>query len=395
MIVFFIATFLIWFIAFAWTGRTLSVLRNLPKIPNLLDDKYAVSLPEDKQPFVSVIVPARNEAQAIEQTLRSLLAQQGVSVEVLAINDRSTDGTGEIMDRVAAEKCAPGKSIRVLHVEDLPEGWMGKTHAMALAARHASAPWFLFTDGDILFREDCLRRALNYAETETDHLVLFPTLISKSFGERMMLSAIQVLTMLAWRLWKVAEPKSRESIGAGAFNLIRSDVYRRVGGFESLRMEVLEDLRLGYEVKHQGFRQRMAFGRDLARVHWATGALGIGRNLTKNVFAVFHFKPWMLLGACLAIAVFCLMPVAGLFGPWAIRIGSLVTWSAAFLLFSYSARKFTGISSAYLVVFPVAACLLIYMIMRSMVVTLACGGVVWRGTFYPLDALRRQAGPLR
>jgi GT2 family glycosyltransferase len=389
------ATLLIWLIALAWMGRTLSVIRNLPKIPNLLDEKYAVASPTEAQPFVSVIVPARNEAEAIEQTLRSLLGQRGVSVEVITIDDRSTDGTGEIMDRVAAEPCAPGKSIRVLHVEQLPEGWMGKTHAMALAARQASAPWVLFTDGDVVFREDCLQRVIQYAGGETDHVVLFPTLISKSFGERMMLSAIQVLTMLAWRLWKVSEPKSKESIGAGAFNLVRSDVYRRIGGFESLRMEVLEDLRLGYEVKHQGFRQRMVFGRDLIRIHWAKGALGIGRNLTKNIFAVFHFKPFMLLGACLAMAVFCLMPLLGLFGPWTMRTGSLLMCCAAFLLFFYSGRKFTGISSAYLVVFPVAACLLMYMMLRSMVVTLASGGVTWRGTFYPLAELRRQAGPLR
>jgi glycosyltransferase involved in cell wall biosynthesis len=343
-----------------------------------------------------VIVPARNEAQAIEETLRSLMAQQGLSVEILAVNDRSTDGTGEIMERVAAEGRAQGKSIGVIHIDELPPGWMGKTHAMALAARQATCPWLLFTDGDIFFHEDCLRRAMQYAENETDHLALFPTMISKSFGEGMMLTAIQVISFLVWRFWRIADPKSlRDSVGIGAFNLVRSDVYRRIGGFEALRMEVLEDLRLGYEMKRHGFRQRIAFGRDLARVHWAAGTLGIAHNLAKNFFAVFRFRPLVLLAASVGLAIFGLTPVAALFGPWAVRLGGILAFAAGWLLFRYSQKKITGISSGYFLVFPAAACLLVYSMLRSMVLNLAKGGVVWRGTFYPLAELRRQAGPLR
>jgi cellulose synthase/poly-beta-1,6-N-acetylglucosamine synthase-like glycosyltransferase len=389
-------TLLIWCIAFVWMWRTLAVLRNLPKLPNLLDEQYAGSLRTTANPLITVIVPAKNEAQAIEQTLRSLLAQRGVSLEILAVNDRSTDATGEIMERVAAEGRAQGKSIGVIHIEELPPGWMGKTHAMALAARQATAPWLLFTDGDIFFAEDCLRRAMQYADTEADHVALFPTLICKSFGERMMLSAIQVLSFLTWRFWKIADPKNaRESIGIGAFNLVRSDVYRRVGGFESLRMEVLEDLRLGFEIKHQGFRQRIVFGRNLARVHWAAGSVGIAHNLTKNIFAVFRFKPILLLGACVGLLIFCLAPLVGLFGPVAMCLGSLLSYIAGWMLFRYCGRKFSGISSGYLLVFPIAACLIVYSMLRSMVFTLARGGVTWRGTFYPLAELRRHAGRLR
>lgn len=389
-----------WLITFLWIWRTQAALRNLPKLPDLLNEKYAAPLQIGAQPLVSVIVPARNEAQAIEQTLRSLLAQEGISIEILAVNDRSTDGTGAIMDRVAAEGRAPekhiqGKSIRVIHIDELPAGWMGKTHAMALAARQASAPWLLFTDGDVLFRGDCLRRALNYAGREADHLVLFPTLIMKSFGERMMLSAIHVLSLISWRPWKVADATRRDSIGIGAFNLVRSEVYRGIGGFEALRMEVLEDLRFGHEIKHQGFRQRIVLGRDLASVYWAAGALGIVRNLTKNIFAVFRFKPLMLLGACVALSAFCLGPLLGLLGPLPVRIAGLIAIVCMLALYRYSERRSTDIRAAYIVVFPVAACMLVYALLRSMVVTLARGGVVWRGTFYPLAELRKQAGPLR
>ena len=389
------AVILNWVIAFLWVWRARIALRNLPTLPNLLEETYATPLPQEGQPLISVIVPARDEAQAIEQTLRSLLAQQGISIEILAINDRSTDETGPIMDRVAAEARAQGRRISVIHITDLPEGWMGKTHAMALAARQACAPWLLFTDGDILFREDCLCRALAYASKEADHLVLFSTLILKSFGERMMLSAIQVLSIITWRPWKIADRQSRECIGIGAFNLTRSEVYRSIGGFEAQRMEVLEDLRLGYDIKQHGFRQRIVFGRDLIRVHWAEGAVGIVRNLTKNIFAVFRFKPLALLGACVGLMLFGLLPIVGLLGSWMMCAASLLALGSAVELYRYLERKITGIPVAYVLVFPLAVCFILYGLLRSMLVTLARGGVVWRGTFYPLPELRKHAGPLR
>ncbi|HEX3435924.1 MAG TPA: glycosyltransferase family 2 protein [Pseudacidobacterium sp.] len=384
-------TVIAWIIAFLWIWRATVLLGNLPKLPDLLLQAEA-TVPATK-PFVSVIVPACNEEKAIEQTLRSLLAQEGVTVEILAVNDRSTDSTGSIMERVAAE--ASNNNLRVIHVKELPAGWMGKIHAMALAARQASAPWLLFTDADVVFREDCLRRALHYAGSEADHFVLSPTLILKTFGERMMLAAIQALTFITWRPWKIADPESRDSIGIGAFNLIRSDVYRSIGGFESLRLEVLEDLRFGHLVKQSGYRQRFVLGRDLIRIHWAAGAIGIVRNLTKNVFAIFRFKPWQLSGAGLGLGLFCLVPVIAIFGSWSARVPALIALAFAAAVYGYIGRKLTGVSVTYVLTLPVAACFIMYALFRSMLVTLVRGGVVWRGTFYPLADLRKHAGPLR
>lgn len=382
-----------WLIALLWTWRTTVARRNLPKLPDLLKENNSAE--QTPQPQITVIVPARNEEQDIEQTLFSLLAQKRVSIEILAVNDRSSDKTGEIMDRIAAEGRAQNKSISIIHIKELPAGWMGKTHAMALAARQAAAPWLLFTDGDILFREDCLRRAITFAERETDHLILFPSLILKTAGEHMMLSAFQVLSFLATRPWKTSDPKSRESLGIGAFNLIRTDVYRCIGGFEGHRMEVLEDIKLGHQVKRHGFRQHVVLGRGLIQVHWASGTLGIVRNLTKNIFAVFRFQPAILLVACIAIAAFCLMPFCGLFGPWQMLTASILALGSALEIYRYCERRINGIPTAYFLLLPVAACIIVYMLLRSMIVTLVRGGVVWRGTFYPLSELRKHAGPLR
>ena len=262
-----------WLIALVWTERVLSVARNLPGVPNLLDQPNAPApCPLHPAPCITVIVPARNEAAAIEATLRSLLAQT-IPLEILAVDDRSTDGTGVLMDRIAAETPPAGKYLSVIHIDALPAGWLGKPHAMALAARQAATPWLLFTDGDIVFREDTLERALRYAQDAADHLVLLPTLILNTAGESMMAAIFQSLTLLAWRPWKIADPRARrESIGMGAFNLVRSDVYRAVGGFEAAPLEVLEDLRLGYAIKRSGYPATL---RSRSRTH--PGALGARR----------------------------------------------------------------------------------------------------------------------
>ena len=382
-----------WAVALLWLVSTLVALKKLPEIPDILDPQYGQ--PQAESPWLAVIVPAKNEAADIEATLHDLLALEGVRAEIFAVDDRSTDETGAIMDRIAEEAAVQGKKLTVLHITELPNGWMGKTHAMAVAARQTTAPWLLFTDGDIRFAKDTLLRAMNFAQSEqADHIVIFPTLILKGFGERAMIAFFQGVSALFSRFWRIPIEGTRESLGVGAFNLIRSDVYRKLGGFETLRMEVLEDLRLGFEVKRQGYRQRVAFGRDLVRVRWVVGAFGMVRNITKNMFAVFRFRIPVTLGACAGMAVFCLSPFAALIGNWWMRGATAVVMAMLFLLYRYY-RQFTGISVWYALTFPFASLLVLYAVVRSMVLTLAQGGVRWRGTLYPLAELRKFSGPLR
>lgn len=409
-VLYWIALVLAWLIALAWTRVTLTALRNLPRIPSLLDPSISARLNSAQPsaaeapptsnlspvPSLTVIVPARNEGAAIEATIRSLLAQT-IPLEIIAVDDRSTDATGSILDRIAAEPLPPARFLTVLHVTELPAGWMGKTHAMALAARQAATPWLLFTDADILFAPDVLERALLFADdTAADHLALNLTLILKTAGERFMTTVIQCFTLFTFRPWKIADPAAkRDSVGVGGFNLIRAQVYRDIGGFESLRLEVVEDLRLGYEVKNRGYRQRIAFGRDLIRVHWASGALGMAHNLTKNFFAVFRFRPAPLLAFVIGFVLLICMPFGALFAPWSIRAAGLVALLMILLGHSYSARRFTGIPLFYVLTLPAGALMLVWAMLRSMILTLHRGGVVWRGTFYPLDELRRRSGPIR
>jgi len=381
-----------WTIVLLWTARILSALRNLPCIPNLLDPRYEQPIPTQATPLITVVVPACNEEANIEATLRSLLAVESVQIEILAIDDRSTDSTGAIMDRIAAESQS---RLSVIHITDLPLGWMGKTHAMAVAARQATTPWLLFTDADIVFSSDSLHRVLNLAQTErADHVVLFPSMILETFGETMMVAIFQLFGTLGSPPWRVSDPRSRDSIGIGAFNFVRSEVYRAIGGFESLRMQVVEDLRLGFEIKRAGYRQRVAFGRDLIRLRWAEGTLHFIRNVTKNFFAVFRFRALPALIACAVLIPFCLGPFVALAGPLQFRIPAALLLLVLFFLYRFF-HRYNRVPSAYFLTFPIAAAVLIYALFRSVLVTLLRGGIRWRGTFYPISELRKNSGPLR
>lgn len=381
-----------WFVAFCWVWRTVAAAWGLPRISDLLLPGADV-VPEGN-PTLTVIVPARNEAPYILSCLGSLIAQD-YDVDIIAVDDRSTDVTGQIMDSLAG---GHGGKLSVLHVVDLPEGWLGKTHALALAARQAAVltqpDFLLFTDADVVFRPDALRRALAEVQRSgADHFVLMPTALVRRWDEAILLGAFQVLGMWAVRPWRVADTRAlRDAVGVGAFNLMRRSAYEELGGFEGQRMDIVEDLALARRVKQAGLRQRIAFGRGLVSVHWAAGASGILGVMTKNLFAIFRFQVVLVLGACGWLIVFCVMPVFGLmYGPT--RIPAAITllcvvW--AFRLYG----KHSGIRTWNAVFFPVGAVLFVFGLLRSMIVTLVQGGVRWRGTFYSLAELRRLSAPL-
>ncbi len=368
--------------------RRVPDLTRQPLVP-LAHDSFESPLPD-----ITVVVPACNEQAAIVQTLRSLLASESVCAQVIAVNDRSVDQTGVLMENVAREVSARKTlhTLTVLHVVELPAGWLGKPHALAQAAGLAKAEWILFTDGDVLFDPTALARSLAYAQAErADHVVLMPEWITGSAGEAAMHGALQALSTWTLRPWRVANPRARDFLGVGAFNLLRRDVYEALGGFSSLRMEVLEDLRLGWLVKRSGYRQRVVFGPGLASVRWAEGAWGVVRNLEKNLFALYRYRLIVAAVACAGLILQIVWPLAALLvGGWA-RPAALVWYASVFGIFVVS-RRLTGVSPRYAVLYPLAVTLFLFAHLRSIGLTILRGGVFWRGTFYSLKDLRANAG---
>jgi len=377
-------------LAVAWFSRIVDAALGMPRIADVARPEWDCRpVVEGRTPRVSIIVPARNEEDTIEQPLRQLLALDYDNYEVIAVNDRSTDRTGEIMNRVATSDEAHGL-LRVVHVAELPSGWLGKTHAMWTAAKQATGDWLLFTDADVLFKPDAVRRAIAYAEAEpADHVVLFPQMIMKRPGEKMMIAFFQTLFVFGHRPWKVADPRTKDHIGVGAFNLIRRSVYEAIGTYQALRMEVLDDMKMGKVIKNAGYAQRNVFGDDLISIHWANGALGIVRNLTKNFFAVLSFQWLRVVVSCIGLAFLNLMPFLGIFlaHGWA-RLPYGLALLSMFLIYAGMSSK-SAIPPYYILLHPVSTTLFLYTLLRSMFVTLSRGGVTWRGTFYPLDELRK------
>jgi glycosyltransferase involved in cell wall biosynthesis len=385
-------------LALAWFSRIADAALGMPSVADVSRpdwDRNPV-LPSGN-PCVSVIVPARNEEETIEQALRTLLALDYDNYEVIAVNDRSSDRTGEIMERVsqnphpvAQNATRMGHPLRVIHHTELPPGWLGKTHAMWTAANQASGDWLLFTDADVMFKPDSVRRALAYAEAEpADHVVLFPRMIMKRPGEYMMIAFFQTMFMFGHRPWKVADPSTDDHMGVGAFNLVRRRVYDAVGTYEALRMEVLDDMKLGKVVKKAGFAQRNVFGGDLISIRWGHGAFGIVNNLTKNFFAVLSFQSWRTLLSAFGLAFINLGPFLGLWLahgwarlPFAVALGSLLM-----IYIGMSWRS--SVPPYYFLLHPVSTAMFIYTLLRSMFLTLWNDGIVWRGTKYRLEDLRK------
>lgn len=390
----FLFAVLAWGMAALWLARILPALRMLPGVPDLFRPETLPTAPAAALPSLTVIVPAKDEAAAIEACLRSLLASDYPDLTVIAVDDRSTDGTGAVMDRIAAET-SHRAALQVMHITDLPAGWLGKPHAMAQAAANASSQWVLFTDADVLFAPATLRRTMEFAvASAADHCVLYPTLILRHWTERALTAFFQSVSVLAGQPWKIPDPQAKRAyIGVGAFNLIRRPAYESLGGFAALRMEVLEDMRLGYRVKQAGYAQRVLFGKDCIRIRWAESAAGMLNNLSKNLFSVFRFRPLMVIAASLGCLLVCLVPYAALFVSGTARWAGIAV-VLALILINLQYRRQTGISPLYALLLPLAAVAFAATLLRSMALVLRRGGVLWRGTLYPLKELRRNAGPL-
>ncbi|MFY9947989.1 MAG: glycosyltransferase family 2 protein [Candidatus Sulfotelmatobacter sp.] len=377
-------------LALAWLSRIVDAALGMPSVANIAQLQWNRNpVSPSGNPRVSIIVPARNEESDIEQTLTLLLGLDYDNYEVIAVNDRSTDRTGDIMEEVAASAGTQGR-LRVIQHKELPPGWLGKAHAMWTATNEATCDWLLFTDADVLFKPDSVRRALAYAEAErADHVVLFPQMIMKTPGEYMMIAFFQTMFVFGHRPWKVADPKSRDHMGVGAFNLIRRSAYESIGTYERLRMEVLDDMKLGKLVKNAGFAQRNVFGGDLISIRWANGAMGVVNNLTKNFFAVLSFQWPRTLISAFGLAFLNLMPFLGVWFahgwerlPYAVALGSMFS-----IYVGMSWRS--GVPAYYFLLHPVSTVLFIYTLLRSMFLTLWNDGIIWRGTMYPLEELRK------
>src|SRR5581483_9986381 len=267
-------------------------------------------------PSLAVAFAARDEEADVGRAARSMLALDYPNLRVVAVDDRSTDATGAILDALAAED---GRLV-VVHVRELPPGWLGKCHALQAAADAVGdgADWLLFTDADVVFAPDALRRAVAFALSErADHVTVAPGIPTEGPGERLFLVMfLSALTVHAAG-WRIEDDESRPSMGIGAFTLVRAEVFRAIGGFRRLALSVDDDVQLGRAIKWAGYRSRIILGAEAVRVRWQVGLGGMIRGLEKNFFAAARFRLALALMAIFPFAALGIAPFVGMFvGPW-------------------------------------------------------------------------------
>lgn len=367
-----------------WTVAAVELTRGRARLRRLRDADPA-TLPRPA-PKVSVVVAARDEELHLREAMRSVLALVYPALEIVAVDDRSTDRTGAVLDELAATD----PRLRVIHVTELPAGWLGKNHALHLAAQAADGEWVLFTDADVFLAPDTLDRAVAFAEAERlDHLVLGPRPIGGTLGMRTLLSFFALGFALDTRPWRAREPGRPEHTGIGAFNLVRRRVLAELGFHARLPLRPDDDIKLGKLIKDTGHRQEFMEGGDAVTVEWYRSAGEMIKGLEKNSFPFLDYSVARTLGAIVATAVVVHGPLLGLFltSGWAFAL-NLGAVAIAIALAGATAVRTLSLPPWLALGYPLGALLMMVTIANSMVVTLAQGGVRWRGTLYPLAALK-------
>jgi cellulose synthase/poly-beta-1,6-N-acetylglucosamine synthase-like glycosyltransferase len=371
-------SFLYWLVQFVNVFR---VVRAMPMLARQPRDK------EGAWPRVSVISTACNEGERIAAAMREKLTDDYPAAEFILVEDRSTDNTAEVADRLAAENAR----LKVVHVRDLPDGWLGKLNALARGTSAATGEWLLYSDADVHFRNSALRRAIAYAERRgLDHLAVLPEISYVNFLLDTFFSLFVRMLCLAGQVWRVEDPKSKTAVGCGSFNLVRRSAFERTPGFEALRMEVADDVALGRMLKGSGARQSVLNGRDCLSV-------ALIRSLREGALSSER-ATWTEIGRfslprLLAFAVLFLLAELGAFLAfvpglplWVVILGlSGVAFGTAVSVISsvWANRRFLAA-----LFWPLALVLEVYMMVRAGVLGAVRRGIWWRGTFYPNSALK-------
>ncbi|MFT7462140.1 MAG: cellulose synthase/poly-beta-1,6-N-acetylglucosamine synthase-like glycosyltransferase [Pseudohongiellaceae bacterium] len=368
-----------------WIASAALALRSITAIPQLTE--LHPSAPQH-WPRVSVIVPACNEAATLPEAAAKLTALDYPNLELIFVDDRSTDGTTAIVDDLAARD----ERTVAVHVTELPTDWLGKPHAMERGLEAATGEWVLFTDADVHFAPQTLRDAIAWSVAEeVDHLTVLPDLDADGFALQATLASFGRYFTLGQHLWKVNDDNSSASVGVGAFNLVRRSALQQTAGLPWLALETVDDLALGQLMKASGAKSRVLWGQDALAVHWYPTLSEMTVGLEKNTFPAVGCSLWRLAAMALVILFLDWTPVGILLFPslplW-LRAASLITIVVCLLSGAWIARWARRPLAPALAV-PLGSAIMAFILLRSGIVGAARGGVRWRGTFYPSELLRR------
>jgi glycosyltransferase involved in cell wall biosynthesis len=350
----------------------------------------------DKAPLVSIIIAAKEEEKSITKTVKNLLNQDYARFEIIVINDRSQDQTGTKLEEL--KQWSMGKKeikvpLQIIHITSLPEGWLGKNHALYQGYLQAKGEYLLFTDADVIYQPNTLRDAVScMKQHEVDHLTLSPAMVAKGFWLRAFVHFFLFGFNLFVRPWKAnVDEQHRDGMGIGAFNLLTRKAYEKIGTHKALALRPDDDLQLGIRVKQAKLKQRFLTALQHLQVEWYPDLKSAIKGLEKNVFAGLDYRlPMVGLAIFGQFFAFCFPFIAvWLFWDWKSVIYLFAVTIMMGLYLAHTQRFSREYSIWEVAVLPLTVLLFIYVFVRSVFLTLRQGGIYWRGTFYSLKELKR------
>jgi glycosyltransferase involved in cell wall biosynthesis len=364
-----------------WICLSIYLVVNTHKISFLKDQPISI-----QEQSLAIVIAVRNEEDHLHEALSSVCNLNYPSLRIIVVDDRSTDKTTSILEELSLIY----PQIISERIDELASSWLGKTHALYRGSLKVSEDWILFTDADVLFNPDALKKAMSYVlQNNLDHLTILPQIRSRSELLNGVLTTFQIMLEVKLRPWLVSNSKSSASIGVGAFNLVRRTAYGQIGGHERIKLRPDDDLQLGKAFKQAGFRQDVLYGQAQVELEWYSSIREFINGLMKNTFAGLDYQLYKAVGAALGSLLFFGLPIPlGLFsGNLTLQ---LIALSIIVLHMSlFIARKGFNTKWWYSLTISFAGVLMAYIILKATFLTLKNKGIYWRDSFYALEELKK------
>jgi chlorobactene glucosyltransferase len=354
----------------------------------------------DELPFISVLVPARNEEGKIGRCLASLLAQDYPNFEIIVIDDRSTDNTAQIIQSyVDADE---HKRIKFVHGTDLPSGWIGKCNALAHAVNYAIGEWLVFTDADTYHKTNSIRDSVYYSSKEHADLVSFiPMQELGSFPERLIMPVLLSSFLLGDPFHSVNDPQSKRAYAYGQYIICKRSSYFEIGGHQSVRNEIVEDHALGQLFKDKGYKIEVADGRDVYSVRMYTNLTSLWQGWTKNLYSLIDSRVANLLIILLLINSVALFPFVQLLMVCqmifnghtdGITMSLLTMITIEFVLLAFwfdkTSQHHAGIDWRNFFMFPLGSLAVSILYLHAAYLVLSGSQVNWKGRRYVVNTAK-------
>lgn len=348
-------------------------------------DSLSIEILEEL-PKLSIVIAACNEEDKIQHALTLLLDSDYPSIEFIIVNDRSTDKTGDVINSFAAID----ERVKAIHITDLPKGWLGKVNALSKGVEHAQGEWILFSDADVHFKKDALIKAVSYiVKKQRDHLVIIPEVRTSSFFYETSLIAFLIMYFTIVRADKLEKKNTKTFAGAGAFNLVRKQYFEKTEGFEWLKMEVVDDVGLGKMLSLSGAKSSILLSENDISIDWYPSLGEMIKGFEKNSFSATKYSATLAIIAFLIGIMLSLTPTLALIHcALYIKLIGIMLYALIFLSALFQNRQF-GIKLFPAIFLQFGQLIMCYTLLRSTIMVLKRGGIVWRGTKYSIKELKK------